>query len=339
MKPIIINRINSRLRAGILGMLLASLAAGCSSEAELLPLPADNNPVPLQITGSGVSLEAQTATRAPLTSGSIGIFRTNANGYSPLYNLQYTYSSGWKPATAAATIYLDGRNATLCAYTPLGSVSFTSSSTTCTLSAQKYDSTKDMCYATTGGSAVCNKTPGATFAMKRAYSRLQLSIKRDAKNYVGNGLVSTVNLKNGTANFFASRTLDISSGTLGGTASSAGWLYALNATIAAGATSTAYNVLLPPQTVASGLTIVLTLDGVPRSVTIPAAKFTSGNLEAGKVYKINLEIIGVEVKPGSGAVTGDDFDSQGNTDYELKFCEVTVDDFGSQQNADFESKL
>ena len=50
----------------------------------------------------------------------------------------------------------------------------------CTLTAQKYDAAKDLCYAKTGGAAVCNKTPNATFAMTRAYSRLKLSIKRHA---------------------------------------------------------------------------------------------------------------------------------------------------------------
>lgn len=288
--------------------LLASLAAGCDNGADA-DLPADTL-VPVRIIDAGISAEVQT--RATISSGSMGVFRTTANGYTAQYNSQYTYNSGWKPNT---TVYVGGANATLCAYYPYNVVTFTANSTTCTLTAQKYDAAKDLCYAKTGGAAVCNKTPNATFAMTRAYSRLKLSIKRHATNYVGNCNITNVNIKHSTGtNFFVNRTLDISSGTNGGSATAGGWTYALNTgNMAANATNTAYDVLVPPQPVSGGLTITLTIDGVNRAITVPAAQF-SNNLNAGQQYTISLIITDVEIVLPASAVTVNDWSGVSNQD-------------------------
>lgn len=193
------------------------------------------------------------------------MFRTNAYGYTLQYNSQYNYNGGWE--AGASPVYVGGANATLCAYYPYGAAPFTANSFVCTLSAQKWAADKDLCYATTGGDAVCNQTP---FSMKRAYSRITLNIQRHATNYTGNCKITNVNLKNSAGNFFSNRTLNISNGTYGGNATSGGWDYALNAdNIAAGATNTAYDVLVPPQPVNGGLTITLKADGKDRVVTIP----------------------------------------------------------------------
>ena len=247
----------------------------------------------------------------------MGVFRTSANGYTAQYNSQYTYNSGWKPNT---TVYVGGANATLCAYYPYNAVTFTANSTTCTLTAQKYDAAKDLCYAKTGGAAVCNKTPNATFAMTRAYSRLKLSIKRHATNYVGNCNITNVNIKHSTGtNFFVNRTLDISAGTNGGSATAGGWTYALNTgNMAANATNTAYDVLVPPQPVSGGLTITLTIDGVNRVVTVPAAQF-SNNLNAGQQYTISLIITDAEIVLPASAVTVNDWSGVSNQDTDAKF--------------------
>lgn len=311
--------------------MLVTAVTSCSNDFETLPTV--EGEVPLQIADGAISAEVQTrATSITKAGESIGIFRAATNNYSALYNVQYTYSGGWK--AASTTIYLSQLNATLYAYYPYSSVSFGSNSTTATLSAQKYDSTKDMCYATTGGDAVCNKTPNATFAMTRAYSRLTLTIKRHASNYVGTGSVSTINLKNGSS-FYNSRTLNISNRTFGGSVTSGGYSYTFNTTIAASASATA-DLLLPPQSVASGLTITLTIDGTARSVTVPAGKFANSNLEAGKRYGITLEISAAQIVP-DGTITGDEYGNQtSGGDYELNIYAVTVDDYGTQDNASFE---
>lgn len=279
-------------------VLLASLVAGCENGSDA-DLPADTL-VPVRIVDAGIGAEVQT--RATISSGSMGVFRAAANGYTAQYNSQYTYNSGWKPNT---TVYVGGANATLYAYYPYNAAPFTANSTVCTLTAQKYAAAKDLCYATTGGAAVCNKTPTAKFAMSRGYVRLKMSITRHATNYVsGNCNITNVNIKNNT-NFFVTRTLDISSGTVGGSATNGGWTYALNtSTIAAGGTNTAYDVLVPPQPVTSGLTITLTIDGANRAVTIPAAQFTNNALATGHQYTIALMITDTAVTPsGNVAIT------------------------------------
>lgn len=65
--------------------------------------------------------------------------------------------------------------------------------------------------------------------------------------------------------------------------------------IAAGATNIAYDVLVPPQAIASGLTITLTIDGTNRAVTVPAGKFTGNALASGQQYIIELLITDAEV--------------------------------------------
>ena len=289
------------------------LLAGCSAERDGDSFGGERE-VPVSVTTSLDSDFLQS--RADVSAGSIGVFLSSAGGYKPQYNVEYSYSGGWK---AAAPVYVGAPNATLHAYYPYNAATFTANSTTCTLTAQKYDVAKDLCYAKTGGAAVCNKTPNATFAMTRAYSRLKLSIKRLAA-YVGNCNLTNVNIKHSSGNnFFVSRTLDISTGTNGGSATANGWTYALNTgNIAANATNTAYDVLVPPQPVSGGLTITLTIDGVNRAITVPAAQF-SNNLNAGQQYTISLIITDAEIVLPASAVTVNDWSGVSNQDTDAKF--------------------
>lgn len=264
--------------------LSALLAAGCTNDAAIFA-PSDE-PVPIQIADVGITARIQT--RATITSGSMGVFLSSANGYTPQYDVQYTYSSGWKPGST--TINVGGANATLHAYYPNTAATFAANSTICILNAQKWAEDKDLCYATTGGTSVCNKTPGVTFNMARAYARIKLSIQRRSGSYSGNCNITKVNLKSDNS-FYITRTLDISNGTYEGTAVTGGWTYALTTgNIADGATNTAYDMLVPHQPVASGLTLTLTVDGTDRAVTVPASQLTSGNLNVGRQYTINLTI-------------------------------------------------
>lgn len=281
------------LPAILLGALLVPVLSGCGGEQEIA-LPRPDQQVPLQVAASNIETVIETRAGS-VTSGSMGIFRTTANGYPAQYNAQYTYISGWTPKDNASTVFLDGQTATLCAYYPYGSVTFSGNSFTATLSAQKYDVDKDMQYAKTGGGNVTNLNPVASFAMAQAYSRVKLSIKREI---AGTSNVSNVNLKNGTT-FYASRTIDISNGTLSGSATSGGWDYPFSKAITEDA-NTEYDVLVPPQPVSDGLAITLTIEDKDKkknnikdvncAVTVPSEKFSSGNLDAGKQYSISLLI-------------------------------------------------
>lgn len=252
------------------------------------------DPVPLSI--QDLHLDSELATRvAPgivnTDGATITVFLTNAGGYTPQYNKTYTCSGGkW---SSTDPVYVDKRTGKAVAvYDPNSLVNFgtNSSVTTNTLQAQAYDEAKLWYFDDTNGVGVNNTTPTATFKMKAAYSWIVLSIERHAINYVaGNCAITNVNLKSGTT-FYSNNSIDISTAVLQGSATTGGWSYNPHITsIAAGATDTSCNVLVPPQAIASGLTITLTIDGADRAITIPAASFSS-NLNAGQQYTIELMI-------------------------------------------------
>lgn len=293
--------------------LFSILIMGCSNDSGIDTLP-PGQMVPvgirqLSVSGSG----AVTRASKEITEGQMGVFRTTANNYPAQNNVPYSYSpSGWSPTNPDNVILVDHREAILVAYYPYQA---DMTSPQITLTSQAYSADKDLCYGT-ASSTINNTNPkGAIFNdMSHAYVRLKLSIKRHATNYVsGNCNITNVNIKQSTGNnFFVSRTLDISTGTNGGSATANGWTYALNTgNIAANATNTAYDVLVPPQPVSGGLTITLTIDGVNRAVTVPAAQF-SNNLSAGNQYTISLTITDTAVTP-SGNVSITDYASDSTT--------------------------
>lgn len=268
-------------------VLLAVLAAGCGNDMNT-GLPADA-PVPVEITGAGIT--AGVETRATITGGSIGVFRTGS-GYTEQYE-KYTYDSGWKPSPSANAIIVGGGDATVCAYYPYDEAA-NRTGTGFILEVGGWSEQKDLCYAATSG--VSNKNPQVSFPMKRAYARLKLSITRTA-NYVGDCNVTNVNIRNGSNNnFITRRVLDISNSISSGDVNTGGgWTNGLDlGNIGIGTTNTAYDVLVPPQQINGGLMITLPIDGLNRAVTVPAASF-SNELGAGKQYTVSLTITDVAV--------------------------------------------
>lgn len=263
---------------------------GCSNENILQP---DLTSVPLNV--GSLRLNAGLAARAGGTlvttdGATIGIFLTNEGGYTAVYNKTYTCTDGkWENA---APVCVDNRTGkVLAVYDPNGLVTFAANSTvtTNTLQAQSYDDKKIWYYDNTTGSGVNNTNSTVAFQMIPAYSRLKLSIKRHASNYVGNCAITDVKLQT-TGNLYTNNALDISSAALQGSADTKAWSYNPNiASIAAGATNTDYDVIFPPQSLSSDLTITLTIDGMNRSVTVPAVNF-GGSLKAGQQYTIELLI-------------------------------------------------
>lgn len=332
MKYQVISKVHLRFSPVLLLVSATLLLAGVSSCSNDLTSPDTgeipvNEFVPIQVSaGMSAKVNApgtRTASTIDTDGARMGVFRVTeaSKGYDAVDNQEYTYSQSiW--TTASNPILVGGHPTTLCAYYPYGTAAFSGTSTT--LSAQKYENTKVFWFAASGGNSITNKAPSATFAMQHSYSRLTVSIKRHATNYVaGNCNITDVNLQNSSGNnFFASRTLDISDGSNGGSATANGWTYALNTgDIAAGATNSSYDVLVPPQSISSGLTITLTIDGVNRAVTIPATEFSNSALEAGRQYSIGLSITDTAVTPdGNVAITDmttDGTDIKNDTPVEL----------------------
>lgn len=295
------NQSISFIRLAAVALLFLSACGGAEQEPAV---PDSHELVPLAVSAA---VEGTVDTRATttLTSGSIGIFCTA--GYdAAIYDREYTYSTNkW---TAATPIYLDGRTATLCAYHPRTSVTFTNNTSTATLLTQAYAAAKDMSYATTGGANVCNKTPAASFSMKRAYARLKITLKRHATNYIGTCKVASV-----TLNSPASCTLNIQTGSYGANTTGANASYTLNATLAAGGSNGTTDFLLPPQTVAAaGMTVTVNVDGVNRSVAI----LKNVTMAAGSWYGVTLTLTDAAITVG-GTVTVGDWGTQTNTDADL----------------------
>lgn len=285
-----------------MALMIAIAVSGCNGD--MLEMQSGDGMVPVEVNNV-LSVNADiTESRAasPVTSNGakMGVFRIGDTKYTAQDNVEYTYSSSTTKWTSTAPINVGVQATNLCAYYPYNSVTFTTG-TTATLVASKYEDGKDVSYATSATNTVTNQNPEASFAMKHAYARIKLAIKRSETNFHGNCNISTVNLRNNT-NFFANRTLNIRTNSYGGSAEAGGWTYYLNSgNMAPGDTNNAYDVLVPPQTVSSGLKITLVVDGVERSATIPAASFSS-NLNGGLQYSISLLLSDSEVIP-NGNVT------------------------------------
>lgn len=306
------------------------LLCGCNPEFQS-PDGENGKSVPLSISGlhlkgslneenePDVTTRAVTLGTVTTDGAIIKVFQLATKGYMGEYNVKCTYTDSdgdgafqWE---LAKSIGIDKRvSAIVGIYDPnnLGvfSDSNTGTVTSVNLTAQLFDETK-LWYMDNSHTTVTNTSPAVAFKMAPAYSRIKLSIQWHA-NYVGDCAITNVNLKSGTV-FYSNNSMNISSGAVQGNATAGGWTYPLNTgNIAAGATNTAYDVLVPPQSVANGLTITLTIDGTNRAVTIPVTQFTNSALAAGQQYTIPLMITDTAVTP-SGNVAITDYATDGTT--------------------------
>lgn len=296
----------------------------CSCNPEFQSPDGENGKsVPLSISGlhlegslneenePAVTTRAVTLGTVTTDGAIIKVFQLATNGYMGKYNVSCTYtnSDGTSQWKLAEVIGIDKRVSSIVGvYDPNGLGVFSDGNTNSTvtsvnLTAQVFDE-KKLWYLDTSHTNVTNTSPTVAFKMAPAYSRIKLSIQRHATNYVGDCAITNVTLKSGTS-FYSDNSMNISSGAVQGNATAGGWTYPLNTgNIAAGATNTAYDVLVPPQSVSSGLIITLTIDGVNRVVTIPATQFTNSALAAGQQYTIPLMITDTAVTPsGNIAIT------------------------------------
>lgn len=312
----ILTRINIGLSALLSGLLLC---ASCSEEVSSDDSFGES--VPLGV--SSLRLDGKFATRSggtPVTTdgATIGVFLTNAGGYTPVYNKTFTCSGGnW---SSSGPIYLDKRTGkTVAVYDPNGLVSFGANSTvtTNTLQAQAYDEAKLWYYDNTTGASVNSTNALVAFKMKAAYSRLSFSISRHT-NYPLACKVSQIVIKPSSGNFYTNARVDIADGSLTGTAVAN---YTINtsamsmntAGLIVGTPDTSIDQLFPAQSLAAGagLTITLTTDGKDHSVTVPAATFNK--IQAGVHYTVQLEITGVGIVVSS-VTTADWAASNSNID-------------------------
>ena len=291
-------------------LLAAVLLAGCSGSElpdGLQPAGKSEADIPLNVTVASLEAEVESSsgTRATtnVSSGSIGIFRDNTNGYTAATNIRYNYASPkWTPQTATETIYLGLLSVNVCAYHPWSS----GKTTAIALTSGVYAATNDLSYATNlSVDGRTNKTAALTFAMKRAYARVAFKLKRD--NYPGTCTVSNLTVKN----LLPSTTLTITTGaytaTTGTTAVTLNRTRTVNVTTTVGA-STDWGeeyLLVPCTPTGSGMEITLTVDGKTMTTTVPTASYKP---VAGEYKTITLTLKGTDLKASS--VTTEDWTNQ-----------------------------
>lgn len=283
--------------------LLSLLLMGCSNDSAMDTLESTRM-VPVGIRQVSV-LGSAAVTRVSTTikEGQIGVFRTTAGGYPAQNNVPYSYASeAWSATYPNDAILVDHRNATLKAYYPYQKEADGSK---VTLTSQVYAANQDLCYGTSTG-AINNANPGVgEFKnMAHAYSRITLSILRHDSYSTGVCAITNIHFMSGST-FFATRTLDISNDTYGGNATSNGWSYNPSILSLANGASKDCDVLVPPQSVSSGLTITLTIDGINRAATVPVTQFANNALSAGQQYTIKLTIMDTTVVFDSSVIITD----------------------------------
>ncbi len=259
---------------------------------------------PLHIASAGLQapgMQAVTRAADALTTGSIGVFRSQGTSYTETQdNKQYTYTvaKGWQPSAAADTVYLMANDVDVCAYFPYKSTY--TDKTAIPLASGKYTGTADdltkhdpadICYAT---NRTLNGASASTdFEMQHAMAMVQLNFSR--LNYEGTACnLTSVIIKN--KELIGSATLNITDGTYAapvkvaamkwtpGTATPATGIQVP----ATGIVSTA--ALLVPCTLdAAGFTtFTFTVDGQAMSLKVPSAKLPT--FEAGKIHRLKFVI-------------------------------------------------
>lgn len=279
-------------------------------------------------TGSGTEMEIATRTKSgtradasntlvPVTSGSLGIFRSKGTNYtSALDNKKYTYTGdtkGWQPATSSDTIYLNGDDAEVCAYYPYNSNSAYADKTKIPVVSGKFYG-NDLCYAT--NRTLNGSQRATTFELKHAMAMLEFKISKEA-DYKGDCRITSVSIQN--PELLSESQLNITNGTYTTASGTTKGKLTYNpgtdntGILIESTPATTAALLAPFKPTATGLAITFVANGVNVETNIPATKIA--NVEAGKRYTVSIimkaasmQVTGVDMVPWDEiGVGGDDF--------------------------------
>ena len=274
------------------------MLASCEREEGSVP----NEPASLLVKEVWAGSETGSATRAAatseLTSGSIGVFRAKDAGASAVYptecnNYEYTYDSGWKPADAANTIYLTGKDIGVCAYYPYRADAAYADKFALPLTSGQYTGSgdvNDICYDTERMVNASSTGRSTTFTMKHAMALLEFVFYKEAGTILLE--VSKVTIEH--AALIDTGTLNITNGayTTGSIAGSLSYDLLLNVS---GTTASTFALLFPFNLGGNGLKASFTVtNGNTSSVMIPATSF-GGKFDAGKHYRVKIALNGMEL--------------------------------------------
>lgn len=291
-------------------LLFAAMIAvlGSCKKENISPNTTDGIRTPLSISSA---LLAKVTTKGLITTdGKIGVFQTTTtDGYTAADNVEYDYNTGtgkWGVLDAAKEIYLNNKDAAVCAYYPYDAA--VKDATSVALTSQLYDAAKDLCF--TPNTTVKNTAPTVNWTMNHAYSQLTFNIHKDA-SYTGVGQISAITIKN-TGAILASNTLNITNNNYGtGTAGDVTYNPAIasvptyvstDATTIAATTVSTHVLMVPVTTVmTTDVTLSFTIDDAVLNATVPAASLSE--LAAGTNYGITVVIQGTQLVISGVTVT------------------------------------
>lgn len=305
------------MKATIIWMLgMAAGLTACTQEDQAAL--SDGKALPVEVVSASVDNAAATRSFTDITSTDyqLGIIRLATEGYE-YQSTSYYYSDlalGW---ISPKPVLVNEHNATLYGYYPYheakGNYAGLATGTSFTLQAQPYTESEDMCYGI--GRSRVNDYEYASlmdyrmnFPMKRAYSRLELTLSRSAQYDTSKPCrVTKITVQSATGkNLYIQRSIDITSGAFTGSATAGGYVYgSVDVSVETGV-DVVYDFLLPPQLLAGGLNVTLLIDGISRPVTLSALS----ELKAGTHYRLKLTIQDVEVIPQLTQITVNDYGGQ-----------------------------
>lgn len=297
-------------------VLLSALLASCSGEERPADRFVDEGSlhVASATLNAGPHTDAGTTTRLtgddvaiPVTQGSLGIFRSGAGYAGSQDNKKYTYAgtgNGWQPATSGDAILLNANAADVCAYYPHNGGAGYSVKTALPLVSGKYTGgagthdPADLCYDI--NRKVSSTRATTSFIMRHALAMLELKLSKEP-GYPGDCRVTSVSLRN--PELVTSSTINITNGTYSSTPVKGTLAYGIGSEtggilLGSGAVTTAA-LLVPFTPTATGLTVSLTVNGMPVESNIPTSTIT--DVQAGHRYTVK-----VTLKSGSMQVTGVD---------------------------------
>ncbi len=281
------NRIDMKLsRSLFLPLLAGLLATGCSEDETQSAVK--GKPLELNVSLEQPQTRMTDNSTTLLTSGSLGVFLSEANDYTSRNNIKYTYANGsW---SSESPVYLGVNSATLAAYHPYDA-SLTDAASV-PLTSRVYAADKDLCYASVSGGPSMD-SPTWKMALAHAYGKITLNVKCTSY-YKGACAISKVGISHSGIN--GSCRLNLNTG--GYSAASPGVSLSYDPGVpwlGWGKSITCPFLLVPTGDLSGGLTVTVKVDGHEQTASIDLPSEGIYSLDAGVNYTVNLEIRGAKL--------------------------------------------
>lgn len=301
-----------------LSFIIVAILCLALASCEKQPEEAISQQRELQVT---TNLEAMTSRASFPTGTEMGLFVTSGTIGSVYDNTSTNNNvkavldaSGW---TLTPPVYLSGNNATIFAYTPY-SASVTAGTT---VPVDVTSALADYCYGKSSGT-INAKTPSATLAMQHALTKVRFKISK-ASTYTGTGKLTEISINGSTNNTICAQgTLNISTGAITSTTTSAhtitrtnaNGLYTITATAPTDAQAGVLDFTLIPATFqAKEISMSFTIDGKIFTFSVPA-----GSWEKSKINTYTLSLGGTGLTMTNVSVTVTDWSAGTSATGELK---------------------